>query len=181
MKSKILIAAVCAALTACVGSAPKTALDVQNGFRCYTDDFAKTEVCSGARIEDGNENLLREDYLFMNFAKSGNRLFLQGSISTRAGALVRDTAIVMPEKALDSNGKQFIMENAKKSESRMCMSGTCYLYAPFELVIDKKWLEQHKTSGAAIKVYTDTGLSPVQNIPAHYIQGFLDYINSGTK
>ncbi|MDR0803879.1 MAG: hypothetical protein LBO08_02205 [Rickettsiales bacterium] len=181
MKSKILIITACAALSACAGSAPKTALEVQNGFKCQTDEFSKTETCISAQIEDSSESLLHNDYLFMHFAKSGSRLFIQGSISTRAGALVRDTAVVKAEKALDSNGKQFVMENAKKSETRICMSGTCYMYAPFELVIDKKWLEQHKASGSAIKVYTDTGLSPVQNIPAHYIQGFLDYLNSGAK
>lgn len=184
MKIKYLIFTGCVALSACTGGAPRNPLEVHQSFKCHLDEFAQTSICTSSKIEDDSNqssfgSFVSGGDISMYFAKNGDKLLITGAVETHAGALVRDDSKVIPEKAFDSDGTQLVMQNAKESRSRLCMDGRCYMYAEFELLIDKKWLGKYKNTGVSIRVYTNVGsVTRTQKIPAHYIEGFLNYLKN---
>ena len=98
-------------------------------------------------------------------------------IVTKAADLTSPSANwTFPRQVIDSNGQKFATTQID-SQIPMCYSGICTTWEYIGINLNMNYLRQHAQTGFSMKTYGIRG-NIVINIPAAYIQGFLNFINN---
>ncbi len=144
----------------------------EQGIECEYDSFAKTNICTGRHIVTKAADLTSpsaNSYLSVDLAQK----YLSPKLIIRINQANNWT---FPRQVIDSNGQKFATTQID-SQIPMCYSGICTTWEYIGINLSMNYLRQHAQTGFSMKTYGIRG-NIVINIPAAYIQGFLNFINN---
>ncbi len=77
--------------------------------------------------------------------------------------------------ANDSDGNKLNTVTISR-EDDSCITGSCWLYSPLGINVDREYLEKYKDSGISVELFDKTGEN-VFSVPSAYIKAILDKVS----
>ena len=146
----------------------------EQGIECEYDSFARTNICTGRHIVSKTSSFdlsspSANSYLSIDLAKP----YLQPTLIIRVN---QTNGWTFPQQVIDSDGQRFKTIKID-SQIPMCPNGICVTWEYVAVNLTMDYLRQHAYSGFRMKTYGTRG-NVIIDIPAPYIQGFLNFINN---
>ena len=178
--NKLLTILTACGLSACASAHYlKDPVAAQQSISCTTDTFAQASTCDMPSVLtdiNGHDNTALSWVMPLTYAYfrevggEFNNINIH-SVSLNGHVDTRDWLFI--SEARDSNGTKL---NIKKIDSDVSCKSGCTTKEFFVIDLDKTYLYKHAQTGIHIKIYGKRGTALI-NLPAPYVQGFLNYLN----
>jgi hypothetical protein len=181
---KLLILFAIVALGGCRAKTFATAQEVEDAFKCETDDFSGLTTCNMQEkltcSHDGSDWNCPSS-LGMGGVQTFSNLVIIYKNKNDATFAINGSIFgfdwSFPEYAKDKDGRNLSLNKIDSNVS--CSGSVCSHYEYFTIKLDKKYLTKHKNTGISIKIYGKRGNSQVE-LPAVYVQGLLNFMKNDT-
>lgn len=180
MKKFLLILTTCG-LSACA-SAPylQDPIAAEQSIKCKTDNYSQITTCDMPSVLtdiNGQDNTALSwqgpiAYVYFREVSGQFKNTKVHTISLNGHVDSNDWLFI--NEARDSAGNKLKIE---KIDSDVKCHGGCTTKEYFTIDINKSYLYRHAQTGIQIKIYGKRGHAII-NLPAPYIQGFIQYLNN---